>query len=160
MPLRDRVALLGWKKIKRRPDPFSGEYLDDISALLLEVGAPYYSDHICYSAIAGAGFYDLLPLPFVEAAAQHIGRRARELSAALGFELVLENISYYAQMPGSEFNEGAFVTRALEAAGARLLLDLNNVYVNARNHGLDTESVLGQLPLHRTRHVHLAGQFG
>lgn len=139
------------------PDPFDEDYLRELRGLLDRIEASYYSDHLCFASIADAGFYDLLPLPWNEAAAAHIGARARELSAALGRPLALENITYYAKMPGSETSEGAYVERALASAQAGLLLDLNNIFVNAHNHHGDALAMLEAMPLDRVAHVHLAG---
>jgi uncharacterized protein (UPF0276 family) len=75
----------------------------------------------------------------------------------LGRPLWLENITYYAEMPSTTLREGEFVRAVLEESGCELLLDVNNAYLNALNHGRDPLEVLTELPLERTRQIHLAG---
>jgi hypothetical protein len=144
------------------PDPFDRAQVDALDAFAKHVDAPYVSEHVSYSCALGVSFHNLLPLPFSRAAAAHVAARAIELEARLTRPLVLENITYYATMPGSEMTEGQFLTEVLDAihdatGGGGLLLDVNNVYVNARNHGLEPLDVLMALPLGRTRQIHLAG---
>ncbi len=139
------------------PDPLPGDYVDGLRRLLDELQAPFYTDHLCYATIGGVNFYDLLPLPFTEEAVRHTAARIRELQDRLERPVAVENISYYAVMPGPSMSEGQFVTAVVEEADCGLLLDVNNVYVNARNHGEDPLANLEALPLHRTRQIHIAG---
>jgi hypothetical protein len=139
------------------PDPLDRGYLRRLRELLDAVDAPYYSDHLCYTAIDGETFHDLLPLPFSEEAVEHVAARIRMVADILERPVVVENITYYAEMPGSRLGEGEFVGAVLERADCHLLLDLNNVYVNAINHRRDPLQALWALPVERTCHVHLAG---
>jgi uncharacterized protein len=139
------------------PEPPSEDYLVPLSHLMQRIDAPYFSEHACYSAIDGMAFHELLPLPFSAEAARHLGRRARWMQERLGAPFVLENITYYAAMPGSEMTEGAFLRAVFDENDCGLLLDVNNVYVNAINHGRRPLDVLDELPVHRTRQIHLAG---
>lgn len=139
------------------PEPLDGDYLDKLRRLLDRLETPFFSDHACYERAHGRFFHDLLPLPFTEEAALWAGRRAREAADRVGRPLILENITYYAEMPTSALSEGEFLTRLLEESGCGLLLDVNNVYVNAINHGRAPRDVLNELPLDRVRQIHLAG---
>lgn len=139
------------------PDPLDAGYVDGLRGLLDELQAPFYTDHLCYATIGGVNFYDLLPLPFTEEAVRHTAARIRELADRLERPVAVENISYYAVMPGAAMSEGQFVTAVVEEAGCGLLLDVNNVYVNARNHRQDPVASLEALPLHRTVQIHIAG---
>ena len=139
------------------PDPLDLAYIDQLGALLDAHQVSLYSDHICWAQAGEHGFYDLLPLPWTARAADWIGARAAEVARRLGRPIALENITHYAKMPGGELDEGEFLRRVLDRAGAGLRLDLNNVYVNAHNHGRDPLESLLELPLERTRYVHLAG---
>lgn len=154
------------------PDPLDATYIKGLRRLLDELGAPFYTDHLCYATIGGVNFYDLLPLPFTEEAVRHTAARIRELADRLERPVAVENVSYYAVMPGARMSEGQFVSAVVEEAGCGLLLDVNNVYVNARNHsktdtksgatddgagGLDPQAELEALPLHRTVQIHIAG---
>ncbi len=139
------------------PDPLPADYIAGLRTLLDEIDAPFYTDHLCYATIGGTNFYDLLPLPFTDEAVMHCAGRIRELADRLERPVAVENISYYAVMPGAQLSHGEFVTAVVEQAGCGLLLDINNVYVNARNHDQDPLEVLDSLPLHRTMQMHLAG---
>jgi uncharacterized protein (UPF0276 family) len=98
-----------------------------------------------------------LSLPFSLEAAEHLAGRFREAEARVGAPLVLENITFYARMPGSDLDEAGFLCAALEATGAGLLLDVNNVVVNCMNHGGDPVAFVDRLPLDRVRQIHVAG---
>ncbi|HUB05800.1 MAG TPA: DUF692 domain-containing protein [Myxococcales bacterium] len=139
------------------PDPLREDYLESLGDLLAELGGDTFTEHLSYSAIGGRYYHDLLPLPFTREAAEHVAGRAAWVRESLGHELLLENITAYARMPGSELPEGRFIELALREAGAGLLLDVNNVYVNARNQGVDPLAALEALPLELTRQIHLAG---
>lgn len=139
------------------PDPLATDKLRGLRELASSVDAPYYSDHICLASIDGIETFDLLPLPFCEEAAEHVASRAREARAQLERPLVLENITYYATMPGSEWDEGRFLHEVFARCEAGLLLDVSNVVVNAKNQKRDPRELLDALPLARTEQIHLAG---
>ncbi len=137
-------------------DPYDPEYLRDLRAFLDRHPWPWYSDHLCFCRHRGVELHDLLPLPFTEAAARRVADRLREAEDRLGRAMLVENISYYLPL-GGEMDEVAFITRVLELSGCGLLLDVNNVYVNAKNHGFDARAWLGRAPLERVRQLHVAG---
>ncbi len=139
------------------PDPLDREFLSAVRAFCKRVGSPWFSDHVCYSALGGVELHDLLPLPFSREAVRHVARRVARVQRAVGVPFLLENPSYYAVMPGSEMDEAAFLCEILAHSGAGLLLDVNNVYVNAQNHGYDARRFIERLPLDRVGYVHLAG---
>ena len=101
--------------------------------------------------------HDLLPVPLNMEGARHMARRARQAQSYVGRPMLLENISYYMQMPGSDLEEADFLSEVLERADIGLLLDVNNVYVNAINHNFDPYRYLDKLPLERTVQIHIAG---
>lgn len=138
------------------PAPISHDYLRSVKQLFSRPPA-WFSEHIAYAADEAESYHDLLPLPFSHDAVAHLAERAREVKRVIEVPLVLENITYYAIMPGQELTEGAFIRAVLEEADAKLLLDVNNVYVNAKNHGADPVEALLALPLERTAQIHLAG---
>jgi len=139
------------------PDPLDRDYLDLLKGLLDDLGAPIHTDHLCYAVAGGVNFADLLPLPFTEAAVHHVAQRARQVAEHLERPLLLENISTYADMPGAEMSEAEFIRAVLEESGCGLLLDVNNVYVNAFNRGTDAMADLQALPLERAGRIHIAG---
>ena len=139
------------------PDPLDAVYVAELKQLLDEIEAPFYTDHLCYATIGGNNFYDLLPLPFTEEAVRHTAARIRELADRLERPVAVENISYYAKMPGGTMAEGEFVSAVVREADCGLLLDVNNVFVNARNHDEDPRAALEGLPYERTMQIHIAG---
>jgi uncharacterized protein len=116
-----------------------------------------HSDHLCFASAGSAHLHELLPLPFRSEHVQRIAARVREVEDALERPLLLENISYYAHAGRPELSEAEFLASVLEASGAGLLLDLNNVFVNAHNHERDPYALLEQIPLERVREIHVAG---
>lgn len=138
----------------RRHDP---GYTRQLRALLERIDAPWYSDHICTSGIGNAHLHDLLPAPRTAESRRHAVARIRELSDAIERPVAIENISYYVEPGGSERDDAEFIGDVLEEADAWLLLDVNNVYVNARNFGWDARDVIDRMPLHRVVQLHVAG---
>jgi uncharacterized protein (UPF0276 family) len=139
------------------PDPFDDTYLASLKALLDVLRAPFYTDHLCFSSVGGFQSHELLPLPECEEAVQHVARRIRELADRLERPVAVENISQYAVMPGAHMGRAAFVAAVCEEADCGLLLDVNNLYVNARNFGCEPLAELSALPLHRVVQLHVAG---
>ena len=139
------------------PDPFDDAYLRELGRLLDRIGAPFYTDHLCFASLFGRATFDLIPPPYTEDAVLYCAARLRELGERLERPIAVENISTYAVMPTSTLGEAQFVRAVVEEAGCGLLLDVNNVYVNARNHGRDPEAELAALPLDRAWQIHLAG---
>jgi uncharacterized protein (UPF0276 family) len=139
------------------PDPLDHDYLRQLKGLLDELKVPFYTDHLCWSTAHGYATHDLLPLPFTGEAVTHTAQRIREVSDALERPVAVENISFYAIMPTSEMTEPEFVRAVCEEADCGLLLDVNNVYVNAVNHGRGASADLQTLPLDRVVQMHIAG---
>jgi uncharacterized protein (UPF0276 family) len=139
------------------PEPLDEAYLSGLQALVERLDAPFFSDHLCYARLGGAYLYDLLPLPFSPEAVEHVVPRVREVQARVGRPFLLENPSYYARMPGGTLAEADFLRHVVEEADCGLLLDVNNVYVNACNHGYEPRAFVDALPLERVGQIHLAG---
>ncbi|CAN5364619.1 DUF692 domain-containing protein [soil metagenome] len=138
-------------------DPLSDDYLKSISRLLNKIDAPWWSDHLCFTSIENSYLHDLLPLPLSAEALKHVVKRVKVAQETVKRPLLLENISYYMQMPGSQMDEVDFLSEVLEKADCGLLLDVNNVYVNSVNHNFDPYAYLDRLPLERTVQIHVAG---
>lgn len=132
-------------------------YVEGLAALVARIKPAYISDHLCYSSVGARSYLDLLPLPRHAEAVARVVRNAKAATAATGVPLILENITTYAEMPGSEFNEATFLQRVAEQADVGLLLDVNNLYINAVNHKVEPLSLLAQFPLQHVRQLHLAG---
>ena len=140
------------------PQPFDREHMRELRALLERVNAPWHSDHLCFGGVDDVFLQDLLPLPFTREHAERAAARVREMRDALEREVAVEHVSTYALHPGaSGLDEADFLADVLERADAKLLLDVNNVYVNAQNHGFDPEAWLARVPLDRTVQIHVAG---
>lgn len=139
------------------PDPLDTDLLDSFESLRQWTDLAWWSDHLCYSSANGVQFQDLLPLPATEEAVEHVAGRIREAQQRVDAPLLVENISYYAHMPGGQLDDAAFVRAVVERSGCGLLLDVNNVYVNAVNHGFEPRACIDAMPLDRVRQLHLAG---
>ncbi|MCY1068310.1 DUF692 family protein [Nannocystis sp. RBIL2] len=141
-------------------------YLSELRAFLDALGVAEHTDHLCWTGRDGVCLHDLLPLPFSRRAAQQVADQIRRAQDALARPLALENISYYAAAgapPGADrgaalaARELEFLHEVLERADAGLLLDVNNVVVNATNHGFDADAFVADLPLERVVRLHVAG---
>lgn len=135
----------------------SAEYLAELRREVSRLSVPFHSDHLCLSGLPGRSSHELLPLQFTRAAARRIAERVRHVEDALGVPLALENISYYAHPGRRELQELDFIQEVLEHSDAGLLLDVNNVYVNALNHTEDALAFLERVPYQRVVEVHIAG---
>jgi uncharacterized protein (UPF0276 family) len=138
-------------------DPLDFAYLGELRALRDRVRARWVSDHIAWTGVSGRHGHDLYPVPFTEECLRHVARRVCQVQDYLEAPLVLENPSTYLEFAGSTLSEPEFIAGLLEETGAGLLLDVNNVYVNATNHGFDASAYLRRLPLERVVQMHLAG---
>jgi uncharacterized protein (UPF0276 family) len=139
------------------PDPMDLAFLAAMREITRKIRAPFYSDHVCYSKVHGIHTGELLPMPFSAEAIEHIAARAAEFRANMDVPLVLENPTYYSVMPGSTMGEAEFLTTLLAEADCGMLLDVNNVWVNARNHGYDAHAFIDRMPMDRVRQLHMAG---
>ena len=138
-------------------DPLDSAWIAEVSALARRLDAPWWSDHLAVSQQDGRQTLDLLPLPYSWAAAEHLARRIQAAQAQIPTTLAVENISWYAPLPGAELDEATFLSLVLEQSGAHLMLDIHNVYINSLNHGGDPAATLAALPLDRVVSIHLAG---
>ena len=138
------------------PEPLDMEFLKRVKDFLEEWNIEIYSEHLSYSKCDNAHLYDLLPIPFCEEAVQHVVDRVKQVQDFLGRRLILENVSYYTPV-APEMTELEFVKEIVERSDCEMLLDINNIYVNAFNHKYDAKEFLSGLPLERVRYIHMAG---
>jgi uncharacterized protein (UPF0276 family) len=138
-------------------DPISPEYLATLASFARRVQTPWHSDHLCFTVAGGTVTHELLPLPFTAEAAEHVAVRVMRAQDALGVPMAVENISYYAHPGAPEMDEADFATAVVARSGCSLLLDVNNVYVNAKNHGFDARAMIAKMPLDRVVQIHVAG---
>ena len=139
------------------PSPLDETFLQRLRRFLESHGVALYSEHLSYCADDGH-LYDLMPIPFTEAAVRHVAARIRRTQEILGRRIAVENVSYYAPV-GAEMRELEFVRAVIDEADCDLLLDVNNIHVNSVNHGYDARAFLEALPLDRVACIHIAGHY-
>lgn len=137
------------------PEPLDIDWLVRTRQFLDTHKVALYSEHLSYCTDDGH-LYDLMPLPFTEEAVHHTAARIRQAQDVLGRRIAVENISYYAA-PFQVLTEIDFITAVLAEADCDLLLDVNNLCVNACNHGYDADAFLDRLPARRIAQIHVAG---
>lgn len=150
------VLLHGLSLSLGSPEPLDLELLSSIKRFIERTGAEVYSEHLSFSKCDNAHLYDLLPIPFCQEAVDHVVGRIRKVQDFLGRRIAIENVSYYTTID-PEMDELTFIRSVIEAADCDLLLDVNNVYVNAYNHGYDAKTFIDGLPLERVVYIHMAG---
>jgi uncharacterized protein (UPF0276 family) len=138
-------------------DPLDDAYLDALHALAARYEPAWISDHLCWSSVDGRHAHDLLPLPYTEEALDHVVPRVLAVQERLGRQILLENVSSYLTYSHSTISEWEFLGAVAERADCGLLLDVNNVYVSAMNHGFPAATYLAGLPRDRIGQIHLAG---
>ncbi|MBM3462704.1 MAG: DUF692 domain-containing protein [Armatimonadetes bacterium] len=138
-------------------DPLNFDYLRKLKALAARINAPWVSDHLCWTGVAGRNVHDLLPVPLSEDALKHVVARIKTVQDFLERPLIVENPSSYVQFTSDEMPEWEFINRMCEDANCGLLLDVNNIYVSAFNHGFDANEYIDAIPVDRIVYHHLAG---
>ncbi len=138
-------------------DPLNPAYLERLKPLADRIEPAIVSDHLCWTGVDGENLHDLLPLPFTEEAIRHIAGRVEQVQEHLGRRILLENISTYVTYRHSTMPEWEFLTEVAERSGCGILLDLNNIYVNAYNHQFDPRAYLERIPGELVGQFHLAG---
>lgn len=132
-------------------------YLAKLRTLAKRIDPLWVSDHLCWTRTSAHNSHDLLPLPYTEEALQVVCDNIDDAQNTLGRAMLFENPSSYLTFPEDEMPEWEFIAQIAQRTGCFLLLDINNVYVSARNHGFDPHTYIDGLPLGRVRQIHLAG---
>lgn len=165
LPLKnlDRV-LAEWRVVQHgvslgigASTPLDWEYLRRLKALTRHTQTPWVTDHLCWTRVPGADLHDLMPLPYTEEAVRHVAERVRIVQDFLELTVGLENTSSYLTYRASRLTEWDFLSAVVNEADCGILLDVNNVYVSAYNHGFDAITYLDALPKNRVVQIHLAG---
>jgi uncharacterized protein len=138
-------------------DPLNREYLRRLKQLADSVSPAWISDHLCWTGTAQTNLHDLMPLPYTEEAIGHVASRVAQVQDHLGRRILLENVSSYVAFHESSLTEWQFLAEIARRADCLLLLDVNNVYVSAHNHGFDALAYLDGIPAERVQQIHLAG---
>jgi uncharacterized protein (UPF0276 family) len=154
---RAPVALHGVSLSLGSVDPLNETYLDELAALAVRVEPAWISDHLCWGSVGGHYAHDLLPLPYTDEALAHVVERVERIQARLGRQILVENVSSYLTYAQSAMPEWEFLAEVSRRADCGILLDVNNVYVSAVNHGFDPATYIAGVPADRVGQIHLAG---
>ncbi len=133
------------------------DFIKDIKTFLDFHQIQVYSEHLSYCSGLGH-LYDLMPIPFTQEAVFHVADRVKRVEDIIERPLILENVSFYGA-PGAQMTELEFIQAVLAETNCQLLLDVNNIYVNAVNHGYDALAFLQAIPQERIYYLHIAGHF-
>jgi uncharacterized protein (UPF0276 family) len=138
-------------------DPLNIEHLHRLKVLIDRFEPSLVSEHLSWSSVGGQYFNDLLPLPYTEEALAHISRRIAQVQDHLGRSILMENPSSYLEYTISQIPEWEFITEVAQSSGCQILLDVNNIYVSAQNHGFDPHAYMDAIPVGLVKEIHLAG---
>jgi len=138
-------------------DPLNLAHLDHLKSLIERFEPDLVSEHLCWGSVNGRFLNDLLPLPYTEEALDHFCTRVDQVQEFLGRSLLIENVCNYLQYKHSTIPEWDFIAEVSRRTGCGILLDVNNIYVNAVNHKFDPASYFLSIPIDAVREIHLAG---
>lgn len=157
--VRDRYAVVthGLTMSFGAIDPPPADYLTELRREIERLGSPWHTDHLCFSTAGPRVLHDLLPLKQAHENVERVADRLRAVQDVLGVPTGFENISWYAHPGRMELSEADFINSILERADCRMLLDVNNIWVNAQNHGFDPYQLVDSIPAERVMQIHVAG---
>jgi hypothetical protein len=138
-------------------DAIDADYLARLRSLVDRIDAPWCSDHLCWTGVGGIDVHDLLPMPYTRDALTHVAERVKRVQGELGIPFALENASSYMEYRESTMAEHEFLGELAERADCGILLDVNNVFVSAYNHGFDANRYIDAIPADRVVQMHVAG---
>jgi uncharacterized protein (UPF0276 family) len=138
-------------------DELSATHLGKLKKLITRYEPTLVSEHLCWGAVGGRHTNDLLPLPYTEEALKLMCRHVDQVQIFLGRQILVENVSSYLQFSHSTIPEWEFVAQVAQLTGCGLLLDVNNIYVNAANHEFSAMDYLRAIPHEAVQEIHLAG---
>lgn len=138
-------------------DPLDTDFIKNLKELIEITQPGWVSDHLCWNGINGHNTHELLPLPYTQEAIKHVAERINQVQDLLGQRFMIENTSSYITYKQSEMSEWEFISEIVAKTDCGLLLDVNNVYVSAQNHGFDPKTFLHHLPWQNVGQIHIAG---
>ncbi len=138
-------------------DPLNPEHLTALRELCEAIQPAAISEHLCWNSVNGLVANDLLPFPYTRESLAHVARRIQQVQEKLGRSLLVENLSSYLSFSNSEMTEGEFLAELTRRTGCGILFDVENLYVNVRNLGVDAEAFIRAIPHEAVREYHLAG---
>ena len=151
------VALHGVSLNLGGSDALDEAYLDHLDTLVSRCEPVRVSDHLCWTRHGGHHLHDLLPLPYTQDTVTHVAERIQQVQDRLKRQILIENVSSYAEYAHSDMLEYEFLKAVAEHADCLILMDINNIIVSAHNHGFDATTYLQTIPVERIRQIHLAG---
>ncbi|MSP52815.1 MAG: DUF692 domain-containing protein [Gammaproteobacteria bacterium] len=135
----------------------NSEYLAKLKQLADDVEPAWLSDHLCWTAVDGVNSHDLLPLPFTQEALDIVVNNIQTIQDHLQRPFLIENVSSYVQFSDADFSEAEFLNEVARRSGCYILLDINNIYVNSKNHDFSTDNYLAAINKEPVKQFHLAG---
>jgi uncharacterized protein (UPF0276 family) len=138
-------------------DPLDKAHLDKLMLAVERFAPALVSEHLCWTSSGGNHFHDLLPLPYTEEALAHVTSRIAAVQERLGRRILIENVSSYLEFEHSTLSEWEFLREVAARSGCGILLDVNNIYVSAMNHGFDPRVYIDSIPAREVGEIHLAG---
>jgi len=138
-------------------DPLDLAYLGKLKKLMRQYDIAWLSEHCCFTSVDGFHSHDLLPVPYSEESLSYMVKRISQVQDFLGEQILIENVSSYMKFAESTLDEADFISELAEQADCLLLIDVNNIYVNHINQGLDVDKYLARLPYEKIKEIHLAG---
>lgn len=138
-------------------DPLDKTYLSNVEKLVSRIDPLWVSDHLCWTAHEGRRLNELMPLPFTKETVDHVASRIKQIQDALGRKILVENLSAYVSFDDDQMPEWEFLSRIAESSDCMILLDVNNIFVSARNMGFEAAEYVRSVPSERVGQYHLAG---
>lgn len=138
-------------------DPINKDYLNQLKNTIARVEPQWVSDHLCFTQVGGVNSHDLLPMPYTSEALDHLANKISQVQDYLGREMIFENVSSYLTYNDSQMSEWEFLAQLHKQTGCKFLMDVNNVYVSARNHDFNAMDYLSAIPSTAIAQIHLAG---
>ena len=138
-------------------DPLDRRHLENLKRIVDRFEPALVSEHLSWGSFRGRHYNDLLPLPYTEEALRHMVARVAEVQDYLGRQILIENVSSYLEFSCSTMPEWEFLAALAFESGCGILLDVNNIYVSAQNHGFDSQEYMMRMPARAVREIHLAG---
>jgi len=151
------VAMHGVSLSIGSTDPLNKNYLNALKKFMHHVNPISVSDHFCWTGVNKINTHDLLPLPFTQEVVDHVVSRIQQVQDFLGRQIMLENVSSYVTFSNPDMTEWEFIAEIAKRADCFILLDVNNIYVNAFNHGFSAEDYVQAMPVDRVKQFHLSG---
>lgn len=138
-------------------DKLNITHLEKLKKLIKRFQPALVSEHLSWGSFQGRHFNDLFPMPYTKEALSHMVKQVKYIQEYLEQQILIENVSSYLQFECSTIPEWDFISELAEKSACGVLLDVNNVYVNARNHGIDAWQFINAIPQHIVKEIHLAG---